>query len=275
MSNNTALKLQAVGNPGTVRRKVQRLDVDKDGKVFSKKVLHKPATTDSGGNLSPKVYEEIPHTEGSYFLIGKDYERVVEVKSDSGNWFYRTCDGQRGFTLVDEVLVPARSDLKVGSLKITPEMVSAVPSMPSQSSASSDSLDKDSISKLELELDDAYGTIDKYEKRELILEEQMSTHPAKKKLTKALGEIGNLEAKVSHASQRASVAEEELESVLGELAILKSADSVDDAPAGSVLSKEFESSLEEVKVLLVQSKSLAKDPSSLKMIDKLIIGLSL
>jgi outer membrane protein OmpA-like peptidoglycan-associated protein len=233
-----------------------------NNKVQTEPEREKPSAVNPNGSVELGQFSEVPRTQGFFFLITGEVQAPVEIRHEQGMYFYRTWDGQRGYELADnqQLVGPVNNILDLTSFKVKAPEQSAIPSMPDDS-------------EFEAELNDAYALISKYEKRIGVLEEQLSSHPAKEKLQNALTQIGELELKLQNNAQRASVAEEELDEALSQIEQLKA--EATKAAGSAELTPEFKNAVTKIKMLLLQTKIHSTRTESMELIDELIESLAI
>ncbi len=252
--------------------------------------------TSSNNDKSKKMCEftHIPNIEGFFMLSSNGAQQPVQIILDSGLFFVKTFSGQRIAELANgQVLTgPLTASNDVSDIKPVKKRGSSVPSMP-EFSRDSILTQQDYIS-IEHDLNEALDYVENLKTQNSDLKKTIKKNSSSKLIADYKAAHEKLEGRLQIAAQRAAVAEEEATNAFTELDELKlsyeevkekaaSLESLvsslkqakEHASGAPVLSDEFIVTVNRIKTLLLHIKMSSTEPTTYKLLDNLVKGLSL
>ncbi|MDP2565821.1 hypothetical protein [Pseudoalteromonas marina] len=292
MSNVTSVpSASAVANHG-IKLMEGRISQILSGSSSSASVPHYEPLSNSTATFSEFTY--IPNTEGFFMLNTDGAQQPVQVVLDSGFFYIKTFSGQRmaDLCLGQTLMGPISSINELSGLKVTKSKRSSIPSLPEFERDSI--ITKQDYISVEHDLSEALDYVEKLRSENKELAKSLKNHSSKKQAYEFQAAKEEMAAKIQVAAQRASVAEDEASAAFAELDELKldyndlsekassleslvnSLKSAKEAASGSPkLSGEFIQTVNRIKTLLLHIKMSSKEPSTYKLLDNLVKGLSL
>lgn len=241
-----------------------------------------------------REYTHIPNVEGFFMLSSDGSQQPVQVVLDSGLFFIKTFSGQRFAELANGQVLsgPLVASNDVSNIKPIKKRCSSIPSMPKFERESI--LTQQDFISIEHDLGEALDYIEDLEAKNNDLQKSLKKQSSSKLVAEYRQAQEKLEGHLQIATQRAVVAEEEATSAYLELDELKlsyddvknKADSLQslvsslkqakEAASGSpTLSGEFIATVNRIKTLLLHVKMSSAEPTTYKLLDNLVKGLSL
>lgn len=241
-----------------------------------------------------REYTHMPSIEGFFMLSSDGVQQPVQIVLDSGLFFIKTFSGQRFAELANGQVLsgPIVASNDVSNIKPIKKRGSSVPAMPKFERESI--LTQQDFVSIEHDLGEALDYIEDLKAKNSDLQKSLKRQSSTKIVAEYKLAQEKLEGRLQIAAQRVAVAEEEATSAFLELDELKqsheeievkaknlqslvtSLKQAKEAASGSpTLSDEFITTVNRIKTLLLHIKMSSAEPTTYKLLDNLVKGLSL
>lgn len=250
--------------------------------------------SNGGDSNDMREYTHIPNIEGFFMLNSGGCQQPVQVVLDSGLFFIKTFSGQRFAELANGQVLsgPLVASNDVSNIKPVKKRGSSIPSLPKFERENI--LTQQDFISIEHDLGEALDYIEELKSKNNDLQKSLKKQYSSKLVAEYKQAQEKLEGRLQIAAQRVAVAEEEAAGAYLELDELKlSYDDIKDradslqslvsslkqakeAAGGSpALSDEFITTVNRIKTLLLHIKMSSAEPTTYKLLDNLVKGLSL